>query len=132
MPRPHPRADPPPLRPSLTCWQREKAFATGPPITLDAPLAPPFRSDELHVCRTSNVLNIEPRPFDPDAFRAEEGPGFDAGQGALLHGGRAETTGRAGRGVCVWGGGGGGEVLCPEQGCAGGGVASFQTQPIRI
>jgi len=60
------------------CVQRgEAAFATGPPITIEAPLVPPFRSDELHVMRTSNVVNIDSRPFDPDVFREEEEPGFD-------------------------------------------------------
>lgn len=72
---------PPPLCPLLLSSQKaaRKEFATGNPIRLEAGLLPPFRSDELHVMRTSNILNIEPKPFDPELFREEEGEDFDAG-----------------------------------------------------
>mmetsp|Transcript_9846 Transcript_9846/g.23525 ORF Transcript_9846/g.23525 Transcript_9846/m.23525 type:complete len:449 (-) Transcript_9846:125-1471(-) len=56
---------------------REGGFATGPPLQLEAALLPPFRSDELHLMRTSNILSIEPKHFSPEQFREDEGPDFD-------------------------------------------------------
>lgn len=44
----------------------------GPPIEIAAPLLPVPASHDLHKLKLSNIITVEPTPFDPSTFQLEE------------------------------------------------------------
>ncbi|KAK9820209.1 hypothetical protein WJX72_007517 [[Myrmecia] bisecta] len=52
--------------------RREEDRPLGPPLTLAAPLVDRPPSDKLRLFRQSNLVCIEPTPFDPETYEAEQ------------------------------------------------------------
>ncbi|GLJ48111.1 hypothetical protein SUGI_1015880 [Cryptomeria japonica] len=53
--------------------QKIKEKPVGPPLDLEIPLlAPPGRPEKMNIVRVSNIMGIEPKPFDPKTFVEEE------------------------------------------------------------
>lgn len=46
--------------------------AIAPPMDIDAPLAPLPAPNSIHLLRQSNIIDVEPRPFDPATFEPEQ------------------------------------------------------------
>lgn len=52
--------------------QRQKEKPVGPPLELEFPLRPPpGQPDKMNIVRVSNIMGIEPKPFDPKTFVEE-------------------------------------------------------------
>ncbi|KAK6123085.1 hypothetical protein DH2020_043172 [Rehmannia glutinosa] len=50
---------------------KEKPF--GPPLELEIPLCPPpAESDKMNMIKVSNIMGIDPKPFDPHSYEEEE------------------------------------------------------------
>ncbi|KAM3278190.1 hypothetical protein ACQJBY_045825 [Aegilops geniculata] len=56
------------------CYEREsKHCLTGPPLNLVVPhIPPPGQPDQLKVIKVSNVVGINPKPFDPETYMEED------------------------------------------------------------
>ncbi|XP_064938481.1 protein LEO1 homolog isoform X3 [Musa acuminata AAA Group] len=53
--------------------EKPKDKPVGPPLDLEVPLrAPPGRPDRMNVIKVSNIMNIDPKPFDPKTFVEED------------------------------------------------------------
>lgn len=53
--------------------QRPKEKPVGPPLELEIPLRlPPGRPDRMNMIRVSNIMGIEPKPFDPKTYVEED------------------------------------------------------------
>eukprot|EP00252_Welwitschia_mirabilis_P009755 TRINITY_DN2260_c0_g1_i2.p1 TRINITY_DN2260_c0_g1~~TRINITY_DN2260_c0_g1_i2.p1 ORF type:complete len:638 (+),score=203.68 TRINITY_DN2260_c0_g1_i2:366-2279(+) len=53
--------------------QRQKEKPIGQPLDLEFPIRPPpGPSDKMNIVRVSNIMGIEPKPFDPKDFVEEE------------------------------------------------------------
>lgn len=52
--------------------QRRRRHAVGPPMDLDAPLLPIPPTNSVHLLRTTNIVGIQPRAFDPTTYEREE------------------------------------------------------------
>ncbi|KAG6538477.1 hypothetical protein ZIOFF_003600 [Zingiber officinale] len=52
---------------------KPKEKPVGPPLVLDVPLQlPPSRPDRMNVIKVSNIMGIEPKPFDPKTYVEED------------------------------------------------------------
>ncbi|KAK6123092.1 hypothetical protein DH2020_043153 [Rehmannia glutinosa] len=50
---------------------KEKPF--GPPLELEIPLCPPpAESDKMNMIKVSNIMGIDPKPFDPHSYEEED------------------------------------------------------------
>lgn len=56
------------------CYEREsKHYLIGPPLNLVVPhIPPPGQPDRLKVIKVSNVVGINPKPFDPETYMEED------------------------------------------------------------
>lgn len=52
--------------------RRRKPVPAGPPIDISVPLLPIPPKESLHLLRLTNIVGIEPRPFDAETFTSEE------------------------------------------------------------
>lgn len=53
--------------------QKIKEKPVGPPLDLEIPLVtPPGLPEKMNIVRVSNIMGIEPKPFDPKTFVEEE------------------------------------------------------------
>uniref|UniRef100_A0A0C9RWC4 TSA: Wollemia nobilis Ref_Wollemi_Transcript_9075_2392 transcribed RNA sequence n=1 Tax=Wollemia nobilis TaxID=56998 RepID=A0A0C9RWC4_9CONI len=53
--------------------QKQKEKPVGPPLHLEVPLCPPpGLPEKMNIVRVSNIMGIEPKPFDPKTFVEEE------------------------------------------------------------
>ncbi|XP_048531830.1 protein LEO1 homolog isoform X2 [Triticum urartu] len=56
-----------------TCYEESKHCLTGPPLNLVVPhIPPPGQPDQLKVIKVSNVMGINPKPFDPETYMEED------------------------------------------------------------
>ncbi|XP_051115752.1 protein LEO1 homolog isoform X2 [Andrographis paniculata] len=52
---------------------KTKDKPVGPPLELEIPLCPPpAESDKMHMIKVSNIMGIDPKPFDPDTYEDED------------------------------------------------------------
>ncbi|KAK9090847.1 hypothetical protein Sjap_024024 [Stephania japonica] len=53
--------------------QKPKEKPVGPPLELEIPLRPPpSQPDKMNMIRVSNIMGIEPKPFDPKTYVEED------------------------------------------------------------
>ncbi|XP_068662701.1 protein LEO1 homolog isoform X2 [Aristolochia californica] len=53
--------------------QRQKEKPVGPPLELEIPLRPPpGQPDKMNMIKVSNIMGIDPKPFDPKTYVEEE------------------------------------------------------------
>ncbi|OVA00791.1 Leo1-like protein [Macleaya cordata] len=56
-----------------TFEQKVKEKPVGPPLELEIPLRPPpAQPDKMNMIRVSNIMGIEPKPFDPKTYVEED------------------------------------------------------------
>lgn len=60
--------------------------AIAPPMDIDAPLAPLPAPNSIHLLRQSNIIDVEPRPFDPATFEPEQVRAWAAMHAGMLAG----------------------------------------------
>ncbi|MCL7048997.1 hypothetical protein MKW94_018690 [Papaver nudicaule] len=53
--------------------QKVKEKPVGPPLELEIPMIrPPAHPDKMNIIRVSNIMGIEPKPFDPKTYTEED------------------------------------------------------------
>lgn len=50
---------------------------SAPPMEIEAPLLPLPPKDKVHLLKLTNIVGIQPKPFDPDTFQKEEEMYYD-------------------------------------------------------